>query len=713
MGRSRFSHRKEESYSMFKRSVYIFMAMVIMAMSPLQGDAGVVLVLSGGGVKGFAHLGVMETLELNGVPIVGIVGTSMGALMGALRASGYSTKDIHGILKELDLPSLLSENTGPMFVFTGNDRRAKTNTVSLLTYKKQGDQKGPKGLLTGDKLYTYFSQLMKHVTETDFYHLPIPYAAVATDINTGEKVVLKEGNLAAAMRASMSIPMVFEPWRIDDHLLVDGGIVSNLPVYTAKELFPGIPIVAVDISDNMGSKVNSYMDVLNQSLTILMRKTTDEEGQAADILLRPDVSGLGTLDNVDPEAVIALGVDATMPMIDEIKALSEKGPALFTLEEEERTLSDIVGDIEVHGLPPKMAELVRKRALRWIGKPVDQKKINEGLDRLSESVGIEMADYQLGRTASGDVLVRIDVRKSPELKLGISGYTTNLHPNRWLYLKGEMNGLLSEYDSLIGVAKIGKQWGIDLTYQTAPQPMDGWQFTLSAQNWQPAGEEDHLRDWDRYAAGVARLFTLGEVNMGLGYAYEHVDGDAISAKDGTEASGITFFAEYDTLDMPSDPTRGYAWKVNAWWPNFDEVNYRLSYFKPLEVSSLWRTYLRLGFAEGDMNRRSHAVYLGAAEELYSVASNPIEAERMFWANLAFRKILNRTAVGVLAGELFASWGYAMDKEWHKIEAPWEVGLAVNFPNNLIDMKLAIMYGSEELKTGFFLGVPIWDHYPLP
>ena len=254
-----------------------------------------------------------------------------------------------------------------MFVFTGNDRRAKTNTVSLLTYKKQGNQTGPKGLLTGDKLYTYFSQLMKHVTETDFYHLPIPYAAVATDINTGEKVVLKEGNLAAAMRASMSIPMVFEPWKIDDHLLVDGGIVSNLPVYTAKELFPGIPIVAVDISDNMSEGINSYMDVLNQSLTILMRKTTNEEGQAADILLRPNVSGLGTLDNVDPEKVIALGVDATLPMIDEIKALSEKGPALFTLEEEERTLSDIVGDVEVHGLPPKMAELVRKRALRWVG----------------------------------------------------------------------------------------------------------------------------------------------------------------------------------------------------------------------------------------------------------------------------------------------------------------------------------------------------------
>ena len=697
---------------MLRRFVCVIVAAFVIAFSPFQGDAGVVLVLSGGGTKGFAHLGVMETLELNGVPIVGIVGTSMGALMGALRASGYSTRDMHRILRELDLPSLLSENTGPMFVFTGNDRRAKTNTVSLLTYKKQEGQNGPKGLLTGDKLYRYFSQLMKHVTETDFYNLPIPYAAVATDINTGEKVVLKEGNLAAAMRASMSIPMVFEPWKIDDHLLVDGGIVSNLPVYTARELFPGIPIVAVDISGGMEAGVNSYMDVLNQSLTILMRKTTDEEALAADILLKPDVSGMGTLDNIDPEVVVELGVEEAMKHIDEIKALSEKGPALFTLKEEERHLSNIVGDVEVHGLPPKMAELVRKRAMRWIGKPVDEKSINEGLDRLGESVGVEMADYQLGRTVSGDILVRIDVRKAPELKLGISGYTTNLHPNRWLYLKGEMNGILSEYDSLIGVAKIGEQWGIDIAYQTAPQPMDSWQFTLSAQNWQPAGE-DPLRDWDRYAVGFARLFTWGDVNMGLGYAYEHVDGESISRKDDTEAGGITFSAEYDTLDMPSDPTKGYAWKINAWWPDFDEINYRLTYFKPLDVSSIWRTYLRLGFAEGDMNKRSHAVYLGAAEELYSVAARPIEAERMFWANLAVRKIINRTAVGVLAGELFASWGYAMDKEWHKVAAPWEVGLAVNFPNNIIDMKMALMYGSEELKAGFFLGVPIWDHYPLP
>ncbi|MDY6399198.1 MAG: patatin-like phospholipase family protein [Synergistales bacterium] len=696
-----------------KKFLCALIAAFTIIFNPVSSEAGVILVLSGGGTKGFAHLGVMETLEENGIPIIGIVGTSMGALMGALRASGYSTQDMHRILHELDLPALLSENTGPMFVFTGNDRRAKTSTIPALTYKKKDGQRGPKGILTGDKLYEYFSQLMRHVTETDFYHLPIPYAAVATDINKGEKVVLTSGNLAAAMRASMSIPALFEPWVIDDHLLVDGGVVSNLPVYTAKELFPNIPIVAVDISDNLSSAgINSYMDVVGRSLTILMRKATNEEARAADILLTPNIEGLGLLEASDPEKIIALGREAAIAKIEEIKALSDTGPGLFTLQAE-RKFSDTVAEIEVHGLPEKMAELVRKKMLVWVGKPVDTKRIDEYMEKLSTAPGVEFADYQLGRTNSGDILVRVDVRQSPELKWGISGYTTNLHPNRWLYLKGEARGLFSEYDSLIGVAKIGEQAGIDLSYQTAPQPMNAWQFTLSAQNWQPSGSGNTVRDWDRYAVGASRLFTWGDVNASIGVAYEHVDGVPVSKKDSTEAVGLTFSAEYDTLDIPGDPTRGYLWRVNAWWPGFDEINYRFSYFKPLEVSKSWRTYFRIGFAEGDLNKRSHAVYLGAAEELYSIARNPIEAERMFWTNLAVRKIISRTAMGVIAGEVFASWGYAMDKGWHKIDAPYEVGLAVNFPNNLVDMKFAVMYGSEDFKAGFFLGVPIWDHYPLP
>ena len=704
---------------MLRKILYALIIGVIAALTPLKSDAGIVLVLSGGGTKGFAHLGVMEALEQNGVEIVGIVGTSMGALMGALRASGYSTKEMHDIIANLDLPSLLSENTGPMFVFSGNDRRAKTSTIPALTYTKRDGERGPKGLLTGDKLYNYFSGLMRHVTETNFYRLPIPYAAVATDINTGEKIVLREGSLASAMRASMSIPALFEPWTIDGRLLVDGGVTSNLPVYTAHDIFPNIPVVAVDISDALDAShtLGNYIDVISQALTILMRKTTNEEGKAADILLRPKVEGLGMLDSKGSENTIKLGYDAAMERIDDIKKLSERGPGLYTFKRGAK-LSEIVGDVEVHGLPPKMAELVKKQTLKWVGHKVRTEELDQAMEKLASSQGIEIADYQLGRTDSGDLLVRIDVRQSPELKAGISGYSTNIHSNRWLYLKGEARGLLSEYDSLVGVVKIGDQWGIDLTYQTAPPPLNNsWQFVLSAQKWKPAGRDDPFRNWTRYAAGVSKLFVWGNVNVGIGLAYEYVQGDSIAdlmREDDKTSVGPTFLAEYDTLDIPGDPTQGYSWRFSAWWPDFKEIVYRANYFKPLKVSEMWRIYFRAGFAEGDMNRRSHAVYLGAAEELYSLAKNPIEAERMFWTNLAFRRIITRTAMGVIAAELFASWGYAMDKEWHKIEAPWEVGLAVNFPNNLVDMKFAIMHGSEEdFKTGFFIGIPIWDHYPLP
>ncbi len=697
----------------FKRFLYIFVIFSVIFTSEIKSDAGVVLVLSGGGTKGFAHLGVMEALENNDVEIIGIVGTSMGALMGALRASGYSTEEMRKIINDLDLPALLSENTGPMFVFTGNDKRAKTSTVTALTYEKNGNEIGPKGLLRGDKLFEYFSRLMRNVTETDFYDLPIPYAAVATDIHTGEKVVLREGNLAAAMRASMSIPALFEPWEIEEHLLVDGGVVSNLPVYTAQEIFPGIPIVAIDISDALQSQkpMKSYMDVINQSLTILMRKTTNEEGKAADILLRPKVEGLGMLDVGNSEEIIKSGYDAAMLKIDEIKELSKRGPTLFTRRKAKNS-SQIVADIEIHGVPQKVAEMIRKRTLTWVGKTFEQEAFEQDIEKLSSSPGISMADYQLGRTNKGEILIRIDVKQEPELRVGISGYTTNLHSNRWLYLKGNKRGLFSDYDHLNAVLRLGEQLGADLTYQTAPEPMDAWQFNLSAQNWK-LNSTGGKRDWDRYSFGVSKLFQVGDVSLGIGGAYEHVNGNTVSKNDDSEAAGLTLFAEYDTLDMASDPTKGYSWRFNAWYPDFDEILYRLSYFKPLEVSESWRLYFRAGFAEGDMNKRSHAVFLGAAEELYSVASLPIEAERMVWTNISLRKILNRSAMGVIAGEVFASWGYAMDKGWHKIDAPWEVGLAVNFPNNFVDMKFAVMYGSEELKTGFFMGIPIWDHYPLP
>ena len=617
------------------------------------------------------------------------------------------------IVGDLDLPSLLAENTGPMFVFTGNDRRAKRSTVSALTYKKSGRQRGPLGILTGDKLFQYFTQLMRHVSVTDFYDLPIPYAAVATDVRTGEKVVLRGGSLPSVMRASMSIPALFEPWELNGRLLVDGGLVSNLPIDAARELFPQIPVIAVDVSDypSKDRNLKSFIDVIDQSLSIMMRRTTEEEGKRADLMLAPRVRDFAFLDSSGVDDIIVRGREAALARIEEIVRLSNLGPGILE-PDSARMASNSVGDIRIQGLPDKVAGDLRKRYLSWVGRPVDLERIEQALHRLMESPGIATVDYQLGRTGSGDVLVQLDVRQTPELEIGISGYTTNLHHNRWLYVKGIARELFSDYDTLSGVLRLGEQWGVDLSYQTMPESMNAWEVNLAAHNWEMSTNAGR-RDWDRYALGVNRMFRWGDVRLGLGLAYEHVEGTRGGSGDRQNAAGPTFFAAYDTLDIPSDPTKGHAWRFNAWWPNLEEINYRLTYFKPLRVGDDWRTYFRLGYAEGDMDFRSHAVYLGAAEELYSVSSRPIEAERMVWANVAFRRVLNRSVLGIVAAELFGSYGYAMDREYRKIASPWEIGLAVNFPNNFIDAKLAAMYGSEEFKVGFFLGVPIWDHYPLP
>jgi NTE family protein len=673
-----------------------------------SAGAGVVLALSGGGTRGFAHLGVIEVLEEQGIPVVGIVGTSIGSIIGGLSASGYDAKSLREIISELDLPALLSENTGPMFVFTGDDRQAKMNTISALTYKKAGKRGGPLGILTGDKLFQYYTQLMKHVEVTDFSELPIPYAAVAADIRTGEKVVLRSGSLPSAMRASMSIPALFEPWEIDGRLLVDGGLTSNLPIDTAKELFPGFPVIGVDVSDipSKDRPMDTFIDVIDQSLTIVMRQRTELELQNADLIVAPKVQDFSFLDDSSAGKIIQRGRDAALESIDKIRALSDSVPAAVSRTQQPLT-SSVIRDVRIHGLPDPLNGRLRKRFLRWVGKPLDADDVQLSVERLMSTPDISTVDYSLQREGENDVVLVLDVRRRPDLEVGISGYTTNLDASRWLYLKGTARGVFNDLDSVRGVVRLGDQWGIDLSYLSAPEPLNSWEINMAAQKWKTSTSGGY-RNWERYAIGGQYLFHVGAVRMGVGMAYEYVDG-----ANGDDSLGPTFFAAYDTLDIPADPTKGEAWRLNAWWPDTDEILYRVTYFKPIQVGHMWRTYLRFGYAEGDMSKGGHAAYLGAAEELYSVADRPIEAERMAWVNIAFRRILKRSVWGIVAAEVFGSYGYAMDKEYDKVAAPWEVGLAFSIPNNIVNIKLAMMYGSEEFKAGFFLGIPIWDHYPLP
>ena len=685
-----------------------FLAWLCLLFSAHSADARVVLVLSGGGTRGLAHIGVIEVLEEHGIPVAGIVGTSAGALIGALKASGYNASELRSIASEMDMPTLFSENTGPMLVLTGDSLNARMNTIAGLTYRRRSDgHGGTLGMLTGDNLFQYFVNLMRHVDTTDFNELPIPFAAIAADIRTGERIVLRYGSLPSAMRASMSIPALFEPWEIDGRLLVDGGVISNLPVEVAKEIFPGLPIIGVDVSEHPSGNrpINTLMDVIDQSLTIVMRRATLEEARLADLVITPNVGEFHYLDNSAAASIIERGREVARANIDKIRYLSDSVPGAVARERLHAT--PMVHELRVQGLPDNAAALTRRRFLSWVGRPLNVNEVENAVETMMAAPDIASVEYFVERDDYGYATLVLSVRLRPEFEIGISGYTTNLHSYRGLYVIGAARGVFDELDSIRGLVRVGYQWGVDVSYLTAPEPLNPWKLRLSAQN-RVMNTSEGERRFERYVVGGTRLFSVGDVQMGLGAAYERV-----GLRRGRSFVGPTFFAHYDSLDMPADPTSGQAWRLNVWWPDFDNVLYRLTFFKPLTVDDTWRTYLRLGFAQGNMNAFGHAAFLGGAEELYSISNRPIEAERMAWANISFRRVISRSIWGIVAAEFFGSYGYAMDRRYNRIASPWEIGAAINIPNQLVNLRLAAMYGSEQFKIGFFMGVPIWDHYPLP
>jgi NTE family protein len=271
------------------------------------------LVLSGGGARGAAHIGVLEVLEEMHVPIYCITGTSMGSIVGGLYASGMSTAEIRKALTSIDWADAFNDNIPRE---DRSFRRKRDDDLYLLKHKPgigdEGIIKLPTGLLQGQKIDLIFKEMTLPVSSiNNFDELSIPFRAVATDITTGEAVVLSSGDLAKSMRASMSVPSIFAPVEIDGRLLVDGGVSNNLPVDVARDMGAEI-IIAVDISTPLKKREEliSALSITAQLSGILTRRNTEEQIASLsgrDILIVPDLGGISSADFGASEDAIPKG----------------------------------------------------------------------------------------------------------------------------------------------------------------------------------------------------------------------------------------------------------------------------------------------------------------------------------------------------------------------------------------------------------------------
>jgi NTE family protein len=266
----------------------------------------VALVLSGGGAKGFAHIGVLKVLEREGIPVDMIVGTSIGGLVGGIYSLGYSAKQLEDICKAQDWQTLLLDEL-PRLYLSKDDRALQQKYLFNLHIDEKKKITLPQGVIKGQNVLNLLCGLTGNVpSDMDFSKLPIPYACVAANLETGKEVVLTQGSLPTAMYASMAVPGVFQYPEREDLILIDGGVVNNFPVDVAKRMGADI-IIGVDLSDKFyeRERIKSMQEVFIQLIGFLDQSKDSVNARLCDLIIKPDITGFSLM-SFNREAVDTL-----------------------------------------------------------------------------------------------------------------------------------------------------------------------------------------------------------------------------------------------------------------------------------------------------------------------------------------------------------------------------------------------------------------------
>lgn len=343
------------------------------------------LALGGGGARGAAHVGVLEALQQLHIPVDCIAGTSMGAIVGGLYASGYTTQALQ---KTLEAPSMQASMAGrqPRSLLYYPDKQYQLKYLLKVEFGyANGRFFFPQGIVAGNDPGRILNVLtLATQPNTDFSKLPIPFRAVATDIRTGKKVVLDHGSLAQAMRASMSVPGVYAPVPVDGHLLVDGGLVDNLPVDVARQMGANI-VIAVNVSTPL-SKPDSLNNVVGVSLQVIVLMGNQNVTRSIaslgpkDVLIQPDLDGISAVDFNRAKDAIRIGREAALKVLAPLHDLQLSPQAYAEYQQQHRYVPqtlNTVDFIEIRGnqhIPTAMirANLVTKVGDRWNFRQIDR-----------------------------------------------------------------------------------------------------------------------------------------------------------------------------------------------------------------------------------------------------------------------------------------------------------------------------------------------------
>lgn len=283
-------------------------------LTPEKLEPTIALVLSGGGARGISHLGVLKELEKNNIYPDYIVGTSVGAIVGGLYASGYSTQDLDSILNTTDWDNIFSFDEGDERKNLFLDQKEIRDRSKIKFRFKDFKFVVPQAVSAGSNLLEFLQEHFWNAIykpSSSFNDLKIPFCAVATDLVGGESVLLEKGNLVNAIKASVTIPLRFTPVRIDSMVLIDGGIFSNVPVEFAKKYNPDI-IIAVNTTTPLleEDELNNPWNIADQTISISIKKFSEKSLNYADVIISPDIDEYSNIDFKDIHTLVEEGQNA-------------------------------------------------------------------------------------------------------------------------------------------------------------------------------------------------------------------------------------------------------------------------------------------------------------------------------------------------------------------------------------------------------------------
>jgi NTE family protein len=371
------------------------------------------LVLSGGGARGLAHVGVLKVLEELRVPVHCVTGTSMGAIVGGGYAAGATAADLEEFVRRADWDAVFRDAPPRAEIST----RRKIDEYKTLFAPEYGVTRNglilPKGVIAGVSILGFFRQLTQQAVEVgDFNQLPIPYRAVAADIETGEAVVLSHGSLSRAMRASMSVPGALAPVEIDGRLLVDGGIANNLPIDEARKLC-GDVIIAVNIATPplKRDEITSALTVGGQLINFLGKVNVERQLASLkprDILIAPDLGDISAASFERSADAMRIGEEAARALADSLKRYSlppAEYAALRRRQIVERKPAGAVDEIRFEGLQRTNPEVLRGLLESKPGEPLAEAEVSADLRRIYGRGDFESVDYHIQPEAGRRVMV--------------------------------------------------------------------------------------------------------------------------------------------------------------------------------------------------------------------------------------------------------------------------------------------------------------------